>query len=68
MTYFLNVILRQLGVTFFYPIIPMHEVVPSVVAIAVSIVMTKWMIFWISSFFIVGLGFRLVDVFLMAHR
>ena len=56
MTYFLNVILRQLGVTFFYPIIPMHEVVPRVVAIAVSIVMTKWMIFWISSFFIVGLG------------
>ena len=28
----------------------MHEVVPRVVAIAVRMVMTKWMIFWIISF------------------
>ena len=31
----------------------MHEVVPRVVAIAVSIVMTKCRIFWMISFFIV---------------
>ena len=34
-----------------YPIRPMHEVVPRVVAIAVNIVMAKWMIFCQSSFF-----------------
>ena len=56
MTYFLNVILRQLGVTFFYPIIPMHEVVPKVVAIAVRMVMTKCMIFWMISFLFMALG------------
>ena len=37
----------------FYCIIPMHEVVPKVVAIAVRMVMTNWMIFCQSSFFIV---------------
>lgn len=31
---------------------PMHEVMPRVVAIAVSMVMAKWMIFCQSSFFI----------------
>ena len=34
-----------------HPIRPMHEVVPRVVAIAVNIVMAKWMIFCQSSFF-----------------
>ena len=34
-------------------IMPMHEVIPRVVAIAVRIVMAKWMIFCQSSFFIV---------------
>ena len=33
--------------------IPMHDVVPRVVAIAVSIVITKCRIFWMISFFIV---------------
>ena len=56
MTYFLNVILRQLGVTFFYLIIPMHEVVPRVVAMAVSIVASKWMIFCMISFLVMVLG------------
>ena len=56
MTYFLNVILRQLGVTFFYPIIPMHEVVPRVVAMAVSIVASKWMIFCMISFLVMAFG------------
>ena len=36
----------------------MHEVVPRVVAIAVRMVMAKWMIFWMISFlFMVGLVF-----------
>ena len=41
---------------FFYSIIPMHEVVPKVVAIAVSIVMAKWMIFCQSSFLFIVRG------------
>ena len=42
--------------TFFYPIIPMHEVVPKVVAIAVRMVMTKCMIFWMISFLFMAFG------------
>ena len=34
-----------------HPIRPMHEVVPRVVAIAVNIVMAKWMIFCQSCLF-----------------
>ena len=37
-------------VQFTYCIIPMHEVVPRVVAMAVRMVASKWMIFWMSSF------------------
>ena len=33
-----------------YCIRPMHEVVPRVVAMAVRIVASKWMIFWMISF------------------
>ena len=42
--------------TFFYPIIPMHEVVPRVVAMAVSIVASKWMIFCMISFLVMVFG------------
>ena len=33
----------------------MHEVVPRVVAMAVRMVASRWMIFWISSFFVMFL-------------
>ena len=39
----------------------MHEVVPRVVAIAVRMVMTKWMIFWIISFLFMVLNSLVVD-------
>ena len=50
--------------TFFYPIIPMHEVVPKVVAIAVRMVMTKCMIFWMISFLFMALGVMSYEFFL----
>ena len=49
--------------TFFYPIIPMHEVVPKVVAIAVRMVMTKCMIFWMISFLFMALGVMSYELF-----
>ena len=49
--------------TFFYPIIPMHEVVPKVVAIAVRMVMTKCMIFWMISFLFMAFGVMSFEFF-----
>ena len=42
----------------------MHEVVPNVVAIAVSIVMAKWMIFCQSSFLFIVFGVMSFEFFL----
>jgi len=55
------------GALFLYQfIIPMHEVVPKVVAIAVRIVIAKWMIFCQRSFLFIVDG-CLVGVFLKAR-
>ena len=45
-------------VQFAYCIRPMHEVVPKVVAMAVRIVASKWMIFWMISFLDIFLSFE----------
>ena len=45
----------------------MHEVVPKVVAMAVRMVASRWIIFWISSFLVMVLGVMSFEFFTIEY-